>query len=150
MRRRSIYFTIQRSKLIPMMMLFDWPEHLVSIGQRPVTTSAPQALMFMNNAAAREYAKGFGTILRKRVRDKQKPKDDQSKDKQRDYQPAIKFAYESAYGRPATDEELALSEDFIAEQVAIYVAEESKAAELAALTDFAQMILSGNEFVFVR
>ena len=34
MRRRSVYFFIKRSQLIPMMMLFDWPEHLVSIGQR--------------------------------------------------------------------------------------------------------------------
>ena len=34
MPRRSVYFFIKRSRLIPMMMLFDWPEHLVSIGQR--------------------------------------------------------------------------------------------------------------------
>ena len=27
--RRSVYFFIKRSQLIPMMMLFDWPEHLV-------------------------------------------------------------------------------------------------------------------------
>jgi hypothetical protein len=35
MTRRSIYFFIKRSQLIPIMMLFDWPEHLVSIGQPP-------------------------------------------------------------------------------------------------------------------
>ena len=29
MPRRSVYFFIKRSQLIPMMMLFDWPEHLV-------------------------------------------------------------------------------------------------------------------------
>ena len=34
MRRRSVYFFIKRSQLIPSMMLFDWPEHLVGIGQR--------------------------------------------------------------------------------------------------------------------
>ncbi|HEV3005289.1 MAG TPA: DUF1549 and DUF1553 domain-containing protein, partial [Pirellulales bacterium] len=38
MRRRSVYFFIKRSQLIPTMMLFDWPEHLVSIGQRASTT----------------------------------------------------------------------------------------------------------------
>ena len=43
MRRRSVYFFIKRSQLIPMMMLFDWPEHLASIGQRSTTTIAPQA-----------------------------------------------------------------------------------------------------------
>ena len=42
MRRRSIYFFIKRSQLIPSMMLFDWPEHLVGIGQRASTTTAPR------------------------------------------------------------------------------------------------------------
>ena len=31
-RRRSIYFTVKRSQLIPMMMVLDWPEALNSIG----------------------------------------------------------------------------------------------------------------------
>ena len=39
MRRRSVYFFIKRSQLIPSMMLFDWPEHLVGIGQRATTTT---------------------------------------------------------------------------------------------------------------
>ncbi len=56
MKRRSVYFFIKRSQLIPMMMLFDWPEHLVSIGQRQTTTVAPQALALMNNPLARESA----------------------------------------------------------------------------------------------
>ena len=34
MSRRSVYFRIKRSQLVPILMLFDWPEHLVSIGQR--------------------------------------------------------------------------------------------------------------------
>ncbi len=68
MTRRSIYFFIKRSQLIPMMMLFDWPEHLVSIGQRPVTTIAPQALMFMNSPQGRDYATAFADRLKASVR----------------------------------------------------------------------------------
>ncbi len=45
MRRRSIYFTVKRSKLVPMLQVFDVPEPLVSQGQRPTTTVAPQALL---------------------------------------------------------------------------------------------------------
>ncbi|HTN76193.1 MAG TPA: PSD1 and planctomycete cytochrome C domain-containing protein, partial [Pirellulaceae bacterium] len=37
-KRRSIYFTVKRSRLIPMMTLFDSPEPLVSVGSRPATT----------------------------------------------------------------------------------------------------------------
>ena len=36
--RRSIYFMIKRSKLIPMLVIFDTPEPLVSVGRRPATT----------------------------------------------------------------------------------------------------------------
>ena len=35
MRRRSIYFTVKRSQLIPMMMVLDWPERSTASGQRP-------------------------------------------------------------------------------------------------------------------
>ena len=56
MRRRSIYFMIKRSKLIPFLQVFDTPEPLASVGQRPSTTIAPQALIFMNNPRVREYA----------------------------------------------------------------------------------------------
>ena len=38
-------FMIKRSKLVPMMQLFDQPEPLVSVGNRPSTTIAPQALL---------------------------------------------------------------------------------------------------------
>ena len=54
--RRSIYFMIKRSKLVPMMQLFDQPEPLVSVGDRPSTTIAPQALAFINSPHVRGYA----------------------------------------------------------------------------------------------
>ena len=37
--RRSVYLKVKRSRLVPTMMLFDWPEHLVSIGRRSNTTA---------------------------------------------------------------------------------------------------------------
>ena len=39
--RRSIYFTVKRSKLVPTMVLFDAPDALQGIGQRTSTTIAP-------------------------------------------------------------------------------------------------------------
>ena len=63
MERRSIYFQIKRSKLIPSMQLFDTPEPLVGQGIRPSTIISPQALLFMNNTQVRKAAlalsKGF-------------------------------------------------------------------------------------------
>src|SRR5439155_2522972 len=61
MRRRSIYFTIKRSKLIPMMVQFDAPDSLQGLGRRPQTTIAPQALLIMNNSQVRAAAVGFAS-----------------------------------------------------------------------------------------
>src|SRR5262249_44725898 len=43
-KRRSIYFTVKRSKLVPTMVLFDAPDALGGLDVRPTTTIAPQAL----------------------------------------------------------------------------------------------------------
>src|SRR5439155_4447396 len=39
-KRRSIYFTVKRSKLMPMMIIFDAPEALGGMAERPTTTIA--------------------------------------------------------------------------------------------------------------
>jgi len=41
-KRRSIYFFVKRSQLIPTMILFDAPDTLLGIEQRVSTTIAPQ------------------------------------------------------------------------------------------------------------
>ncbi len=58
-KRRSIYFTVKRSKLMPMMVIFDAPEALSGMAERPTTTIAPQALHMLNNPQVRQAAKGF-------------------------------------------------------------------------------------------
>ncbi len=58
-KRRSIYFMVKRSRLVPMMQLFDSPEPLVSVGERPSTTIAPQALHFLNNPHVRTWSTTF-------------------------------------------------------------------------------------------
>ncbi len=132
MKRRSIYFFIKRSKLIPTMMLFDWPEHLSSIGRRSNTTIAPQALLFMNNPAARDYAKGFAERI--------------SKTKKSD---AVTQGYQMAFGRSPTEQEKKLATAFIINQTKTYQQTKSKNAQQLALADFCQSLLSANEFVYV-
>ena len=62
-RRRSIYFTVKRSELVPMMQVFDAPEALTSMGDRPSTTIAPQALLLLNNPNVRADARAFAARL---------------------------------------------------------------------------------------
>jgi cytochrome c553 len=133
MTRRSVYFFIKRSQLIPMMMLFDWPEHLVSIGQRPVTTIAPQALMFMNSPQGRDYATAFAKRL---------PLDSSDE--------AVKTAWRLAFGRVPSDAESQASLKFLVHQTEIHTKAGQTNASLSALTDLCQTVLSMNEFVYVE
>ncbi|MEQ9412098.1 MAG: PSD1 and planctomycete cytochrome C domain-containing protein [Fuerstiella sp.] len=145
MTRRSIYFFIKRSQLIPMMMLFDWPEHLVSIGQRPVTTIAPQALMFMNSPQGRQYATAFAQRL---------PPDSPLL--------AIREAWRLAFGRLPSDQEITASQQFLERQQQIHASNKNDAEEgthggdgaadagQKALADLCQVIFSMNEFVYVE
>ncbi len=123
MTRRSIYFFIKRSQLIPMMMLYDWPEHLVSIGQRPVTTIAPQALMFMNSPQGRDYATAFATRL---------PQDAPEQ--------TVREAWRLAFGRTPSDAESAASVQFLQQQP----------DPDQAIVNLCQAILSMNEFVYLE
>ena len=123
MKRRSVYFTIKRSKLVSSMLVFDWPEHLVSIGQRASTTIAPQALYFLNSPQARQYAEG----LAKRAKD-------------------IQGVYRLAFNRPATKAEIDSAESFIQSQATHHPAEHAKEH---AFVDFCQALLASNEFLYL-
>jgi hypothetical protein len=133
MRRRSVYFFIKRSQLIPMMMLFDWPEHLVSIGQRSSTTIAPQALLFMNSPQGRSYAEAIAAQLQGLPDDK--------------FVPA---AYARAFGRQPNANEQDLAGRFLSKQSTVYTAAGNNDAARLARVDFCLALMSMNEFVYVE
>jgi hypothetical protein len=132
MPRRSVYFFIKRSQLIPMMMLFDWPEHLVSIGQRSITTTAPQALAMMNSGLARHCAEGFAARVAGG-----------------DAVAEVSRAYRIAFGRPPTESETGLGQSFLASQRATYARAGRSDADHVALVDFCQAIIGMNEFIYI-
>ena len=132
MNRRSIYFFIKRSALIPEMTLFDWPEHLVGIGQRASTTIAPQALQFLNSPQTRKYAEAFAHRLNKGG----------------DTEALIKQAYQIALSRfPDTDEKT-IGIKFIETQKMAY--REQGYDPNQAFVDYCQSLLSLNEFLYIR
>ena len=136
MKRRSIYFMIKRSKLIPMMQIFDSPEPLVSVGSRPSTTIAAQALLFMNNVQVRGYAEGFSKRLALAA-------DHSLAD-------AVTQGYELALARSPDTTERDAGVQFIEQQITSYAVENNPRAKHLALTDFCQVLMSLNEFVFVE
>ena len=130
MKRRSIYFMIKRSKLIPSMQLFDSPEPLVSQGSRPATIIAPQALHFMNNGQVREAA----TALAKQL------------EKAPDTAAAVTLGYQTVLGRAPTAKEQRSISAFIGAQQKSYP---NNGRQLA-LADFAQVLFGLNEFIYVE
>jgi mono/diheme cytochrome c family protein len=135
MKRRSIYFMIKRSRLVPMMQIFDSPEPLVSVGSRPRTTIAPQALLFMNNVQVRGFAAGFS----KRIAESA---DHLLAD-------AVTQGYLLALARQPEATEREAGVQFIERQMTSYEEQNNPRAKQLALTDFCQVLMSLNEFIFV-
>jgi hypothetical protein len=118
--RRSIYFTMKRSKLIPSLVVFDAPDGTAGVGERPSTTVAPQALHLMNNPHVRAAAYGLA---------KRAAGDGKSSDAD-----AVARAYRIALCREPTADELADATAFLAAQGA----------------DLCQVLLCLNEFLYLE
>jgi hypothetical protein len=121
MLRRSIYFQVQRSQLIPILQVFDWPDTLTSAGARSTTVVAPQALVFMNNANVKAWAAGFAVRLKSNF-DKS-PAD------------AVELAYKIAFARSPSKDELALGVEYL---------------KRGTLAEYALALMSLNEFIYVE
>jgi mono/diheme cytochrome c family protein len=134
--RRSIYFMVKRSKLVPMMQLFDQPEPLVSVGDRPSTTIAPQALAFLNSPHVRASAHAFAARLL--------PAYEKSPAE------AVQQGYVTAVARAPDEAESAATVAFLAAQHERYAAEGKPNARDLALADFCQVLFGLNEFVYVE
>ena len=129
--RRSVYLQVKRSRLVPTMMLFDWPEHLVSIGRRSNTTTAAQALAFMNSPVGRGYARALADRL---------PADSDR---------AIDRAWQIVLGRrPRSDEQAAIAV-FLQRQEQIYLRAGQTDPARTVRVDLCQALLGMNEFIYI-
>jgi len=134
-KRRSVYFMIKRSKLIPFLQVFDSPEPLVSVGGRPATTVAPQALVFMNSSYVREYAGNFA---------KQLLSDNTTTAE------IVKAGYWKTISRDPSERELTATVRFLDAQTQSYTAEKQPNPRELAVTDFCQALFSLNEFIYIE
>jgi hypothetical protein len=135
--RRSIYFTVKRSQLIPMLQVFDWPDALQGMGERPTTTIAPQALHFMNDPQVRSWAAG---LARRAARMGGS-----------DPSAIVQAAYRLVLSREPAREELAEALAFLSRQERTFQDPKYQSKEKQeALVDFCQALLSLNEFAYVE
>ena len=133
-RRRSLYFTVKRSQLMPSMTVFDAPDGTTPVSERPQTTIAPQALLLMNNQNVREASRQFAIRLR--------PIAETSLDE------AVRLGYLTTVSRTPGIDELASAIDFLRQQKAAYSTTDPNESLTRALVDFCQVLFCLNEFIY--
>jgi hypothetical protein len=131
--RRSIYLTVKRSELIFFLQLFDAPDAMQSISERSTTTVSPQALTLMNS----EFVRKIAGVLAARV----------LAASPESLEGVVDAAYWSTLSRPATAEERSEMVELIEAHTKSYGDDEHAAA--LATTDFCQLLLCLNEFVYI-
>ena len=138
MTRRSVYFTVKRSQLIPMMVVFDAPDALGGIGDRPATTVAPQALYLMNNQQVRACAQSVAARIV-----------EGAPESNRDKSHLAAAAFRSVLSRDPDDQEQAAGSTFLKRQTALHSEAGHADANGRAVADLCQVLMSLNEFAYL-
>jgi hypothetical protein len=140
--RRSIYIYVKRVLRVPELDLLDAPNTAESCEQRPISTTGPQALTFLNGDFANQQAHYFAARLRKEAGDLVRAQ--------------VERGFILALCRPPHAEEMQAALDFLAKQqrqIEIDGAKEKKAATNAAqeaLAAFCLVLLNTNEFAYLN
>jgi hypothetical protein len=140
--RRSIYIFVKRVLAVPELELLDAPDTTSSCEQRVVSTTAPQALTFLNSDFMQQQARYFAARLERSAG--------------KDAEARVRLAFELAVARPPRHEEVKASLDFLAAQQKQIEADSAKGktsagdARQRALEAFCLVILNTNEFAYVN
>ena len=128
-RRRTLYGMVSRHELNPLLRLFDFPDPNITSDARPVTTVPLQQLFVLNSEFMVRNAKALAARLAALE------KDDSGR---------VRQAFVLLYGRPATERELNLGMAFLSAPDPA-----DAGVTLSRWEQYAQVLLSANEFMFV-
>ncbi len=139
--RRSIYVFCKRSLAVPELELLDTPDTTSSCEQRPLSTTAPQALTFLNGAFVQEQAAHWAKRL--------------SREAGEDPADQVRRAFTLALCRPPRPDELRPALDFLSRQRRQIESDARSRGQSAgdarqkALAAFCAVLLNTNEFFYV-
>lgn len=136
--RRSVYLPIIRNNLYDVFQLLDFPDASVPSGDRSTTVIAPQALLMLNSEFVMQAADKFAARL--------------LADTAIDDSERVRRMYLLAYGRDATDAELAEARSFqqALERALPTDGADRASCQQAAWSGLCQVVLAANEFVYLR
>jgi hypothetical protein len=131
-RRRTIYGAVSRHNLSGLLRLFDFPDPNLTSEKRPATIVPLQQLFVLNSDFMVEQSRSLARRLQAESSDERS---------------RIRAAYQLLYGRPARDAEVELGLEFLTAPEALAPGETKPA--LTRWEEYAQVLLSANEFTFV-
>jgi hypothetical protein len=133
--RRSVYLLHQRIRLQPILSLFDGADPNAATGQRPVSTTAIQALFVMNDPFVHRQAERFA----ERLLSTSGTTDSR-----------IEFAFQLVFGRSASPDELREGLQYLAEiEPKLGLANVVGDRNTAAWASYCRVLFSANEFIYL-
>jgi hypothetical protein len=132
-RRRSVYVQQRRTQVATLLELFDAPALAANCSVRNTSTVPLQALALLNSGFARTRAQAFARRLGQEGADADK---------------RIVLACRLAWGQEPGEAEFTAARRFLEGQQKLYAAE--KDGEHKVWTDFCQMVLASNAFIYVK
>jgi len=129
--RRSLYISIKRNFLSPMMLAFDTPIPFNTMGRRNVSNVPAQSLVMMNDPFVIEQAEHWAKSLPASATPEER----------------IKLMYARALSRAPLAEETAGAKGFVAEQAELL---KVKSDDHRVWADFAHVLLNTKEFIHLN
>jgi hypothetical protein len=135
-RHRSVYLMTQRLQKHPFLALFDGPDTNMTTERRTSSTVPLQALFWMNSPMMRETSEAFSRRLLAAAPETAG---------------RIRLAFELAYARPPRFDERERGRDYLQryQNELRSMGVSASQAEVEALTSYARVVLSANEFVHI-
>jgi hypothetical protein len=133
---RSVYLMQQRIKKHPFLEVFDGADPNATTADRPLSTTALQALFLMNDPFAHAQADALaGRLL----------------ESQADERGRVDLAHRLLFARPASADDLAIARSYLDDARAKLASTEIPESRRgrAALASYARVLLSSNEFLHV-
>lgn len=136
--RRSIYISIRRNFLSPMMLAFDSPIPFSTMGRRNVSNVPAQALILLNDPFVVEQSRRWAEKMLKEM--------PAATTKER-----VERLYETAFGRKVTADEATIAEQFLQQQAEEYkIPAESRANDIRLWADLCHALINTKEFIYLQ
>ncbi|MCC6511286.1 MAG: DUF1553 domain-containing protein, partial [Pirellulaceae bacterium] len=132
-RRRTLYAAISRHELNPVLRLFDFPDPNLTSERRSLTTVPMQQLFVLNSDFVIDQSRAIAARAEKSAPD--------------DHEKQISQLYSWLFGRRPADHELAVGINFLKLESPADISQGD--VKLSRLEQYAQALLSTNEFFFV-